>query len=78
MADGKRLTYTDVLLREICAHLECCATDPRRSFAEQTAMYAAVREIGRNRGKFVREAMRQMAWQEAMTKHTQEASHVGR
>lgn len=69
-------TFTQLLLREIRAHLEFMATDPARSGAEQAALYMAAREIGRNTPKFVQEARRKLDWQEVVVR--QEANADGR
>lgn len=73
MANGRRETYTDLLLREICAHLEWMATDPARAAGECNTLYRAARSIGRNRNEFVSRALRQMDWHDALEK----ASCVG-
>lgn len=66
MANGTRETYTDLLLREICAHLEWMATDPSRAAGECNALYKAARSIGRNRNEFVSRTLRQMDWHKAI------------
>lgn len=68
-------TFTQLLLREIRAHLEFMATDPARSGAEQAALYMASREVGRNTPKFVQEARRKLDWQEVLV--SQEANADG-
>lgn len=67
-------TFTQLLLREIRAHLEWLANDPQRSSCEQAAFYAASREIGRNTPKFVQEARRQLDWQNIKAGH-EEVAH---
>lgn len=59
-------TFTQLLLREIRAHLEFMATDPFRSVVEQNALYMASREIGRNTPRFVQEARRKLDWQDVL------------
>lgn len=70
MRNAKRETYTDVLLREICAHLEWMATDPSRAAGECDAFYKASRSIGRNRNEFVSRTLRQMDWNNAIDSAT--------
>ena len=55
----KGRTYTDLLVREICAHLEWMATE---SAGESSALHKAARSIGRNRDEFVARTIRQMEW----------------
>lgn len=62
MLSEKGRTYTDLLVREICAHLEWMATDSARSAGESNAFYKAARSIGRNRDEFVIRTIRQMEW----------------
>jgi hypothetical protein len=62
MLSEKGSTYTDLLVREICAHLELMATDPSRTAGESTAFYKAARSIGRNRNEFVSRTLRQLEW----------------
>ena len=62
MLSEKGSTYTDLLVREICAHLEWMATDPSRAAGESNAFYKAARSIGRNRDEFVSRAIGQMEW----------------
>lgn len=62
MLSKKGRTYTDFLVREICAHLEWMATDPSRAAGESNAFYKAARSIGRNRDEFVTRTLRQMEW----------------
>lgn len=62
MLSKKGSTYTDLLVREICAHLEWMATDPARAEGESNAFYKAARSIGRNRDEFVTRTLRQMEW----------------
>jgi hypothetical protein len=62
MLSEKGSTYTDLLVREICAHLEWMATDPSRAAGECNAFYKAARSIGRNRDEFVMRTLRQMEW----------------
>jgi hypothetical protein len=62
MLSEKGSTYTDLLVREICAHLEWMATDPSRAAGESNAFYKAARSIGRNRDEFVIRTLRQMEW----------------
>ena len=62
MLSKKGSTYTDLLVREICAHLEWMATDPSRTAGESNAFYKAARSIGRNRDEFVIRTLRQMEW----------------
>lgn len=62
MLSDKGRTYTDLLVREICAHLEWMATDPSRAAGESSAFYKAARSIGRNRDEFVTRTIRQMEW----------------
>ena len=62
MLSEKGRTYTDLLVREICAHLEWMATDPARAAGESNAFYKAARSIGRNRNEFVIRTIRQMEW----------------
>jgi hypothetical protein len=62
MLSEKGSTYTNLLVREICAHLEWMATDPSRAAGESNAFYKAARSIGRNRDEFVIRTLRQMEW----------------
>ena len=62
MLSKKGSTYTDLLVREICAHLEWMATDPSRAAGESNAFYKAARSIGRNRDEFVIRTIQQMEW----------------
>jgi hypothetical protein len=62
MLSEKGSTYTDLLVREICAHLEWMATDPSRTAGESTAFYKAARSIGRNKDEFVIRTLTQMEW----------------
>lgn len=62
MLSKKGTTYTDLLLREVCAHLEWMATDASRDACESNAFYKAARSIGRNRDEFVVRTIRQMEW----------------
>ena len=62
MLSDKGRTYTDLLVREICAHLEWMATDSSRAAGESTAFYKAARSIGRNKDEFVIRTIRQMEW----------------
>lgn len=62
MLSEKGSTYTDLLVREICAHLEWMATDPLRAAGESDSFYKAARSIGRNRDEFVIRTLRQMEW----------------
>lgn len=62
MLSKKGRAYTDLLLREICAHLEWMATDPSRAAGESNAFYKAARSIGRNKDEFVIRTIRQMEW----------------
>ena len=62
MLSQKGRTYTDLLVREICAHLEWMATDQSRDAGEGNAFYKAARSIGRNRDEFVSRTIRQMEW----------------
>lgn len=62
MLSKKGRAYTDLLVREICAHLEWMATDPSRAAGESNAFYKAARSIGRNRDEFVIRTIRQMEW----------------
>jgi hypothetical protein len=62
MLSEKGSTYTDLLVREICAHLEWMATNPSRAAGESNAFYKAARSIGRNRDEFVIRTLRQMEW----------------
>jgi hypothetical protein len=62
MLSEKGSTYTDLLVREICAHLEWMATDQSRAAGEINAFYKAARSIGRNRDEFVIRTLRQMEW----------------
>ena len=76
---GKRETYTQLLVREICGHLEWMATDPKRPAFECNALYRAAREVGRNMPAFVNRAIRQMEWHDAIEKASDaEKSHVSR
>jgi hypothetical protein len=78
MANGNRETYTDLLLREVCAHLHWMATDPARAAGECNAFYKAARSIGRNRNEFVSRTLRQMDWQKVIDKSAgKEGSNVG-
>jgi hypothetical protein len=62
MLSKKGSAYTDLLVREICAHLEWMATDPSLAAGESNAFYKAARSIGRNRDEFVIRTLRQMEW----------------
>ena len=62
MLSDKGRAYTDLLVREICAHLEWMAATSSRDAGETDAFYKAARSIGRNRGEFVIRTMRQMEW----------------
>lgn len=62
MLSEKGSTYTDLLVREICAHLEWMATDSSRAAGESNAFYKAARSIGRNKDEFVIRTLRQMEW----------------
>jgi hypothetical protein len=62
MLSEKGSTYTDLLVREICAHLEWMATDHSRTAGESNAFYKAARSIGRNRNEFVSRTLRQLEW----------------
>lgn len=62
MLSKKGSMYTDLLVREICAHLEWMATDSARAAGESNALYKAARSIGRNRDEFVNRTLRQMEW----------------
>jgi hypothetical protein len=66
MANGKRETYTDLLLREICSHLAWAAAESSRDAAESNALYRAARLIGRNRNHFVSRVLRQMEWHDKL------------
>lgn len=68
MANGKRETYTDLLVREICGHIEWMATDSSRSATDCNALYRAARSVGRNQNLFVSRVLRQMEWHEALEK----------
>jgi hypothetical protein len=68
MLSEKGSTYTDLLVREICAHLEWMATDPSRAAGESNAFYKAARSIGRNRDEFVIRTLRQMEWHGCVNK----------
>jgi hypothetical protein len=69
VANDKRYTFTQLLLREIRAHFEHLAADPNTPGAYRDAFYAASREVGRNTPKFVAEARRKLGWQDAVAAH---------
>lgn len=75
MANGKRETYTDLLVREICCHLEWMATDSSRPAAESNALYRAARSIGRNKGEFVSRTLRQMDWHDSIARAAGKEAH---
>lgn len=75
MANDKRYTFTQLLLREIRAHFEHLAVDPAVPASHRDAFYAASREVGRNTPKFVAEARRKLGWQDAVAAH-EEATNV--
>jgi len=62
MLSKKGSVYTDLLVREICAHLEWMATDASRTACESTAFHRAARSIGRHKNEFVSRTMRQIEW----------------
>jgi hypothetical protein len=68
MPDRKE-TFTSLLLGEIRHHLESLAADPRFTHEQQDALYAAVREVGRNTRRFVAEANRKLSWNMAIMEH---------
>ena len=69
MANDKRHTFTQLLLREIRAHFEHLAAAQNTQAAYRDAFYAASREIGRNTPRFVAEARRKLGWQDAIAEH---------
>jgi hypothetical protein len=73
--DGKKLTFTQLLLLQIRAHFEHLAKSGNIPDEHRDAFYAASREIRRNTPKFVQEARRQMDWQNASAAH-QDATNV--
>jgi hypothetical protein len=73
--DGKKLTFTQLLLLQIRAHFEHLAKSGNIPDEHRDAFYAASREIRRNTPKFVQEARRQMDWQNAAAAH-QDATNV--
>lgn len=68
MANDKRYTFTQLLIREIRAHFEHLAANHPVP-AHRDAFYAASREIGRNTPMFVAEARRKLGWQDAIAEH---------
>lgn len=77
MANAKRETYTDLLVREICSHLEWAAAESSGTPAESNALYRAARLIGRNKNDFVQRALAQMDWYGKMQRVvSQEPHHV--
>jgi hypothetical protein len=75
MATGKR-TFTWLLMREVCSHIESLASDPKYPDEYRNAFYAASREIGRNTHKFVAAAKRKVEWYVALEAH-EEATNGG-
>jgi hypothetical protein len=76
MLSEKGNTYTDLLVREICAHLEWMATDSSRAAGESNAFYKASHSIRRNRDEFVTRTLRQMEWLgRPYTAHAKEQEH---
>jgi hypothetical protein len=73
--DGKKLTFTQLLLLQIRDHFEHLANSGNIPDEHRDAFYAASREIRRNTPKFVQEARRQMDWQNAAAAH-EDATNV--
>jgi hypothetical protein len=68
---NRKETFTSLLLNEIRRHLESLATDPRFTHEQQDALYAAVRDVGRNTRRIVAEANRKLSWNMAIVEHNE-------
>lgn len=66
MANKKRETYTDLLIREVVAYLAWVAGNSSRSRDECDAFYRAARLVGQNQKLFVSRALSQMDWRDAL------------
>ena len=76
MANGKRETYTDLLIHEVVAYLAWVAVNSCRSREECDAFYRAARLIGKNQNKLVSRVLSQMDWHNALEKsNCAEAMH---
>jgi len=70
----KKLTFTQLLLREIRAHFEHKASDGSVPGHHADVYYAVSREIGRMTPQFVAEARRKLGWQNAIEAHEEATS----
>lgn len=70
----KKLTFTQLLLREIGAHFEHKASDGSVPGHHADVYYAVSREIGRMTPQFVAEDRRKLGWQDAIEAHEEATS----